>query len=116
MWGGRFAGGPAAIMEQINASVGFDKRLAPQDIAGSKAHARMLAAVGILKPEDADKICAGLDTILSEFEAGSFTFSRELEDVHMNIEQRLKDAIGEAGGRLHTARSRNDQVATDFKL
>ena len=116
MWGGRFAGGPAAIMEQINASVGFDKRLAPQDIAGSKAHARMLAAVGILKPEDADKICAGLDTILSEIEAGSFTFSRELEDVHMNIEQRLKDAIGEAGGRLHTARSRNDQVATDFKL
>ena len=116
MWGGRFAAGPAAIMEQINASIGFDKRLAPQDIAGSKAHARMLASAGILTAEDADKICAGLDTILSEIEAGSFTFSPALEDVHMNVEQALKDRIGEAGGRLHTARSRNDQVATDFKL
>ena len=103
-------------MEQINASIGFDKRLAPQDIAGSKAHARMLAAAGILTNEDADKIAAGLDTILSEIEAGTFTFSRALEDVHMNVEQALKDRIGEAGGRLHTARSRNDQVATDFKL
>ena len=116
MWGGRFAAGPAAIMEQINASIGFDKRLAPQDIAGSKAHARMLTAAGILSLEDADKICAGLDTILSEIEAGRFTFNRALEDVHMNVEQSLKDRIGDAGGRLHTARSRNDQVATDFKL
>ena len=116
MWGGRFAVGPAAIMEQINASIGFDQRLAPQDVAGSKAHARMLAAAGILSQDDADKICSGLDTILSEIEAGRFTFSRALEDVHMNVEQRLKDLIGEAGGRLHTARSRNDQVATDFKL
>ena len=116
MWGGRFAGGPAAVMEQINASIGFDKRLAPQDIAGSKAHARMLAATGILSPQDADKICSGLDTILSEIEAGRFEFARSLEDVHMNVEQALKDRIGEPGGRLHTARSRNDQVATDFKL
>ena len=116
MWGGRFAGGPAAVMEQINASIGFDKRLAPQDIAGSKAHARMLAAAGILTGDDADKICSGLDTILSEILAGRFDFKRELEDVHMNVEQRLKDLIGDAGGRLHTARSRNDQVATDFKL
>ena len=116
MWGGRFAAGPAAIMEQINASIGFDKRLAPQDIAGSKAHARMLAAAGILTANDADKICSGLDTILSEIAAGRFEFKRSLEDVHMNVEQALKDLIGEAGGRLHTARSRNDQVATDFKL
>ena len=103
-------------MEQINASIDFDKRLAPQDIAGSKAHARMLAATGILTREDAGKICAGLDTILSEIEAGTFTFSRALEDVHMNVESRLKALIGEPAGRLHTARSRNDQVATDFKL
>ena len=103
-------------MEQINASIGFDKRLAPQDIAGSKAHARMLAAAGILTGDDADKICSGLDTILSEILVGRFEFKRELEDVHMNVEQRLKDLIGDAGGRLHTARSRNDQVATDFKL
>ena len=116
MWGGRFASGPAAMMEQINASIDFDKRLAPQDIAGSKAHALMLAKAGILTPDDANKICAGLETILAEILAGTFTFSRALEDVHMNVESRLKELIGEPAGRLHTARSRNDQVATDFKL
>ena len=116
MWGGRFAGGPAAIMQEINASIGFDKRLAPQDIAGSKAHARMLAEVGLLTREDARTIVAGLDTIASEVAAGRFKWSVALEDVHMNIEARLKELIGEPAGRLHTARSRNDQVATDFKL
>jgi argininosuccinate lyase len=116
MWGGRFAAGPAAIMAEINASIGFDKRLAPQDIRGSKAHARMLAKQGIISKDDAEKIIAGLDTILSEIAAGSFVWSRELEDVHMNVEARLKALIGEPAGRLHTARSRNDQVATDFRL
>ena len=116
MWGGRFAAGPAAIMAEINASVGFDKRLAPQDIRGSKAHARMLAKQGIISKDDAEKIVAGLDTILSEIASGSFTWSCELEDVHMNVEARLKALIGEPAGRLHTARSRNDQVATDFRL
>ncbi|MFO1172391.1 MAG: argininosuccinate lyase [Hyphomicrobiaceae bacterium] len=116
MWGGRFAQGPSAIMAEINASVGFDKRLAPQDIRGSQAHARMLAAQGIISNDDAEKIVAGLDTILSEIAAGSFVWSRELEDVHMNVEARLKALIGEPAGRLHTARSRNDQVATDFRL
>jgi argininosuccinate lyase len=116
MWGGRFAGGPAAIMQEINASVDFDQRLAPQDIRGSKAHAEMLAKVGILTSDDARKIVRGLDTILSEVEAGTFRFSRDLEDVHMNVESRLKELVGEPAGRLHTARSRNDQVATDFRL
>ena len=116
MWGGRFAQGPAAIMAEINASVGFDKRLAPQDIRGSKAHARMLAAQGIISKDDAEKIASGLDTILSEIAAGAFAWSRDLEDVHMNVEARLKALIGEPAGRLHTARSRNDQVATDFRL
>ncbi|UWR32767.1 argininosuccinate lyase [Sulfitobacter sp. W027] len=116
MWGGRFAAGPDAIMEAINASIGFDKRMAAQDIAGSRAHAAMLAATGILTDNDADAIREGLLTILSEIEEGKFEFSAALEDIHMNVEARLKDLIGEPAGRLHTGRSRNDQVATDFKL
>ncbi|MEM5542551.1 argininosuccinate lyase [Sulfitobacter sp. AS92] len=116
MWGGRFAAGPDAIMEAINASIGFDKRMAAQDIAGSRAHAAMLAATGILTDSDADAIREGLLTILSEIEEGRFEFSAALEDIHMNVEARLKDLIGEPAGRLHTGRSRNDQVATDFKL
>jgi argininosuccinate lyase len=116
MWGGRFAMSPAEVMEEINASIGFDKALAPQDIRASKAHAAMLAAQGIISKDDARKIVAGLDRVLQEIESGRFTFSRALEDVHMNVESRLKDLIGEPAGRLHTARSRNDQVATDFKL
>ncbi len=116
MWGGRFASGPDAIMEAINASIDFDKRLHAQDIAGSKAHAAMLADQGILSKEDAAAIAHGLDTIASEIEAGSFTFSAALEDIHMNVEARLAELIGSAAGRLHTGRSRNDQVATDFRL
>ncbi|WP_404401654.1 argininosuccinate lyase [Pelagibacterium halotolerans] len=116
MWGGRFASGPDAIMEEINASIGFDKRLYQQDIAGSIAHANMLGAVGILSAEDKDAIVSGLETVRDEIAQGKFTFSRALEDIHMNVESRLKDLIGDAAGRLHTARSRNDQVATDFKL
>ncbi len=116
MWGGRFAAGPDAIMEAINASIGFDRRMAAQDIAGSRAHAAMLAATGVISDSDAEAIREGLLTILSEIEGGSFTFSTALEDIHMNVESRLKELIGEPAGRLHTARSRNDQVATDFKL
>ncbi len=116
MWGGRFAAGPDAIMEAINASIGFDKRMAKQDIEGSRAHAAMLAACGIITSNDAQAIEEGLLTILSEIERGEFPFSVALEDIHMNIESRLTDLIGEPAGRLHTARSRNDQVATDFKL
>jgi len=116
MWGGRFATGPDAIMEAINASIGFDKRLAAQDIAGSRAHAAMLAATGIIHTSDAEAIREGLLTVLSEIEGGTFQFSTALEDIHMNVEARLKEVIGEPAGRLHTARSRNDQVATDFKL
>ncbi|WP_299499790.1 argininosuccinate lyase [uncultured Roseobacter sp.] len=116
MWGGRFAAGPDAIMEAINASIGFDKRMAAQDIAGSRAHAAMLGATGILEPSDVDAIREGLLTVLSEIEDGSFQFSTALEDIHMNVEARLKEIIGEPAGRLHTGRSRNDQVATDFKL
>ena len=116
MWGGRFAAGPDAIMEAINASIGFDKRLAAQDIAGSRAHAAMLAATGIVKTSDAEAIREGLLTVLSEIEGGDFAFSTALEDIHMNVEARLKEIIGEPAGRLHTARSRNDQVATDFRL
>ncbi|WP_039019400.1 argininosuccinate lyase [Halocynthiibacter namhaensis] len=116
MWGGRFAAGPDAIMEAINASIGFDKRMARQDIEGSRAHAAMLAATGIITDSDADAIREGLLTVLSEIESGTFEFSTALEDIHMNVESRLKDLIGEPAGRLHTARSRNDQVATDFKL
>lgn len=116
MWGGRFALSPAEIMQEINASIGFDHRLAPQDIRGSKAHAAMLADAGIITKADAKEISKGLDAVLAEIEAGTFKFSRALEDVHMNVESRLKDMIGAAAGRLHTARSRNDQVATDFRL
>ena len=116
MWGGRFSMSPAEVMQEINASIGFDKALAPQDIRASKAHAAMLAAQGIISRDDAKKIGAGLDRVLEEIEAGRFIFSRALEDVHMNVESRLRDLIGEPAGRLHTARSRNDQVATDFKL
>jgi argininosuccinate lyase len=116
MWGGRFAASPAEIMEEINASIGFDKRLAPQDIRASKAHAAMLAAQGIITKADAREIQKGLDQVLAEIESGSFAFQRALEDVHMNVESRLKEVVGTPAGRLHTARSRNDQVATDFKL
>jgi argininosuccinate lyase len=116
MWGGRFAAGPDAIMEAINASIGFDQRLARQDIEGSRAHAAMLAAQGILDDNDAKAIREGLLTVLSEIETGDFAFSTALEDIHMNVEARLKELIGEPAGRLHTGRSRNDQVATDFRL
>src|SRR5262245_18690823 len=116
MWGGRFASQPDAIMAEINASIDVDRRLYRQDIAASKAHAAMLAQQGIITAEDAGKIAHGLDTILSEIEQGTFAFKRELEDIHMNVEARLAELIGPAAGRLHTARSRNDQVATDFRL
>src|SRR3974390_3913076 len=116
MWGGRFASGPGAIMEEINASIDFDKALYRQDIAASKAHAEMLAKQGIITADDAERIAYGLDTILSEIADGKFSFKRALEDIHMNVEGRFSELIGEAAGRLHTARSRNDQVATDFRL
>jgi len=116
MWGGRFSSGPDAIMEEINASIGFDHRLYRQDIAGSIAHARMLAEAGILSAQDRDAIVGGLEAVQAEIEQQKFTFSRALEDIHMNVESRLKELIGEPAGRLHTARSRNDQVATDFRL
>ncbi|HRK24519.1 MAG TPA: argininosuccinate lyase [Beijerinckiaceae bacterium] len=116
MWGGRYQEGPAAIMEEINASIDFDKRLASQDIRGSKAHVAMLARQGIVSAADADAITEGLEAIEAEIVAGTFTFSRALEDIHLNIEKRLADRIGPAAGRLHTARSRNDQVAVDFRL
>ena len=116
MWGGRFGEGPDRIMEEINASIGFDQRFFAQDIEGSKAHAAMLAETGIISKADADQIIAGLDAVLAEIEGGKFAFRRDLEDIHMNVEARLADLIGAAAGRLHTARSRNDQVATDFKL
>ncbi len=116
MWGGRFASGPDAIMEEINASIDFDRHLYRQDIAASKAHAEMLAKQGIITADDAANIAHGLDTILSEIDTGKFSFQRALEDIHMNVESRLSELIGPAAGRLHTARSRNDQVATDFRL
>ncbi len=116
MWGGRFASGPDAIMTAINASIGFDQRLYAQDIAGSRAHAAMLAAQGIISDSDAAAIGDGLLTVLSEIESGGFVFSTALEDIHMNVEARLKEVIGTPAGRLHTARSRNDQVAVDFRL
>ena len=116
MWGGRFGSGPDAIMEENNASIGFDYRLAAQDIRGSKAHVAMLAANGIVTAEDAAAITAGLDRVKAEIDAGTFTFSRALEDIHMNVESRLAEIVGPAAGRLHTARSRNDQVAVDFRL
>jgi argininosuccinate lyase len=116
MWGGRFGSKPAPLMEEINASIDVDRHLYRQDIAASKAHAAMLAKTGIITAQDAKRIAHGLDTILSEIEAGKFKFERALEDIHMNVESRLGELIGAAAGRLHTARSRNDQVATDFKL
>ena len=116
MWGGRFAAGPAAIMEAINASIGFDRKLYAEDIAGSIAHATMLADADIITADDRDKIVAGLKTIREEIESGKFAFSTRLEDIHMNVEARLAELIGPAAGRLHTARSRNDQVAVDFRL
>ncbi|MCP4780257.1 MAG: argininosuccinate lyase [Hyphomicrobium sp.] len=116
MWGGRFKALPAEIMEEINASIGFDKRLAPQDIRASKAHASMLAAQGIITKADAREILKGLEQVLAEIESGKMDYTRALEDVHMNVEARVKDLIGTPAGRLHTARSRNDQVATDFRL
>jgi argininosuccinate lyase len=116
MWGGRFAAGPDAIMQAINASIGFDQRLYAQDIAGSRAHAAMLAATGILSDSDAQAIGEGLLTVLSEIETGAFQFRMELEDIHLNVESRLTEIIGEPGKRLHTGRSRNDQVAVDFRL
>ena len=116
MWGGRFAAGPDAIMQAINASIGFDQRLYAQDIAGSRAHAAMLAATGILSDSDAQAIGEGLLTVLSEIEAGQLQFQVALEDIHLNIESRLTEIIGEPGKRLHTGRSRNDQVAVDFRL
>ncbi len=116
IWGGRFASGPAAIMQEINASIDFDRRLYAQDIAASKAHAAMLAKTGIISEDDGDAIVKGLDAIADEIESGDFDFKQALEDIHMNVESRLGELIGDAAGRLHTARSRNDQVATDFRL
>ncbi len=116
MWGGRYESGPAAIMEEINASIDFDKRLWRQDIDGSKAHAAMLAKQGIIAAKDAKAVARGLDAIAGEIEAGTFKFSRALEDIHMNVEARLHELIGAPAGRLHTARSRNDQIALDMRL
>ncbi len=116
MWGGRFAATPSEIMDEINASIDIDRRMAEEDIAGSRAHADMLSEMEIISEEDNRAIQDGLDTILEEIRSGNFPFRRELEDIHMNIEARLKELIGEPAGRLHTARSRNDQVVTDFRL
>jgi argininosuccinate lyase len=116
MWGGRFSAEPDAVMADINTSIDVDRKLFRQDIAASRAHAEMLKEQGIIAPQDAQRIAHGLDTILSEIETGKFEFKRDLEDIHMNVEARLAELIGPAAGRLHTARSRNDQVATDFRL
>src|SRR5216110_376610 len=116
MWGGRFGEGPDAIMEEINVSIDVDRHMYAQDIAASKAHAAMLAEQGIITASDAKNIAKGLDTILAEMSKGDFNFKRALEDIHMNVESRLSELIGPAAGRLHTARSRNDQVATDFRM
>ena len=116
MWGGRFESGPAAIMREITPSIDFDKRLAGEDLAGSKAHCRMLASEGIISKEDGLAILDGLAKIETEIAEGAFVFKRELEDIHLNIEARLAELIGPVAGRLHTARSRNDQVVTDFRL
>jgi argininosuccinate lyase len=116
MWGGRFESGPAQTMREITPSIDFDKRLAGEDLAGSRAHVRMLALQGIIAKVDAEAILKGLDQIEHEIADGKFTFKRELEDIHLNIEARLTEIIGAAAGRLHTARSRNDQVVTDFRL
>ena len=116
MWGWRFSDKPAGIMAEINASIDVERKLFRQDIAASKAHAQMLAKRSIISRQDAKRIIHGLDKILSEIANGKFRFKRALEDIHMNVEARLADMIGPAAGRLHTARSRNDQVATDFRL
>jgi argininosuccinate lyase len=116
LWGGRFSAKPAEIMQAINVSIGVDQRLWAQDLLGSRAHCRMLMAQGIVGAEDGGAILAGLDTIQTEIEAGSFPFRDEFEDIHLNVEARLSELIGEPSGRLHTARSRNDQVAVDFRL
>ena len=116
LWGGRFAAKPDALMQAINVSIGFDKRLAAQDLAGSRAHCAMLAKQGVIASEDAQAILAGLMTIETEMAEGRFPFRDEFEDIHMNVEARLAELIGPASGRMHTARSRNDQVATDFRL
>jgi argininosuccinate lyase len=116
MWGGRFDAKPSEIMQEINQSISFDYKLYKQDIKGSKAHAKMLCEVGILTKVEAKKITDGLNKIEAEIESGKFKFKIELEDIHMNIESRLKEIIGDVAGKLHTARSRNDQVATDFRL
>ena len=116
MWGGRFSVKPAELMQAINVSIGFDKRLAAQDLAGSRAHAAMLEAVGVISPADADAIQDGLARIEAEMAEGVFPFRDEFEDIHMNVEARLRELIGPSAGRLHTARSRNDQVALDFRL
>src|SRR5437660_6009814 len=116
MWGARYSEGPDAIMEEINVSIDVDRHMYAQDIAASKAHAAMLAEQGIITAGDAKNIAKGLDTILAEMRKGDFNFKRALEDIHMNVESRLSELIGPAAGRLHTARSRNDQVATDFRL
>jgi argininosuccinate lyase len=116
MWGGRFSAKPAELMQAINVSIGFDRRLAPQDLAGSRAHCAMLTKVGVISSEDGAAILGGLDAIEQEMASGAFPFREEYEDIHMNVEARLKELIGEPAGRLHTARSRNDQVAVDFRL
>ncbi len=116
MWGGRFSEKPSDILQEMNASITFDQRLYAEDIAGSKAHCKMLVKQNIIPKEDGDKILQGLDQVLQEIESGNFTFKKDLEDIHMNVESRLSEIIGEAAGKLHTARSRNDQVATDFRL
>ena len=116
LWGGRFAAGPARIMAAINASVDFDRRLAEEDLRASRAHVRMLARQGIVSADDERAVLAGLETIEQEIRTGAFTFSRALEDVHMNVESRLRELVGAPAGRLHTARSRNDQVVLDLRL
>ncbi|MEM6415693.1 MAG: argininosuccinate lyase [Pseudomonadota bacterium] len=116
MWGGRFAAGPAAIMEEINASIDVDRRLWREDIAGSRAHSAMLGEIGVLSADDVTAIHAGLDQVAKEIDSGAFEFSAALEDIHMNIEARLIALVGDPAARLHTGRSRNDQVATDFRL
>ncbi|MDE0334801.1 MAG: argininosuccinate lyase, partial [Defluviicoccus sp.] len=116
LWGGRFSAEPSEVMERINASIDFDRRLYAHDIGASKAHCEMLVACGIVAEADGEAILSGLDRVLAEIEAGTFEFSRRREDIHMNVEARLTELIGPAAGRLHTARSRNDQVATDLRL
>ncbi|MEC9077415.1 MAG: lyase family protein, partial [Pseudomonadota bacterium] len=116
IWGGRFKSGPDKIMEAINISIGFDQRLFLQDIEGSKAHCNMLEKQGIITKEAHEEIISGLETIAEEMSVGQFKFKNVLEDIHLNIEGRLRELIGENAGRLHTARSRNDQVATDLRL